>query len=80
MTIPKAGQPARSSVDMSPPAVSARLRLVGSLSDLRLERRLDAKLDMTPSGVAGRLREVSELLLACHALARAGGRLRDTAL
>lgn len=58
--------------------VLARLRLVSSLSDLRPERRLDAKLDMSASGVTSRLKEVSELLLACHALARAGSSLRES--
>ena len=55
-------------LDMSPAAVSARLREVGRLSDLSPATRLDAKLDMSPRGVSSRLREVSELLALCARL------------
>lgn len=57
-----------SKVDMSAAAVSARLRQVSEMSDLRPERRLDSKIDMSPQGVSRRLREASELLDLCQRL------------
>jgi len=59
------------SVDLAPEAVLARLRCASDLSDLRADRRLDAKLDMSPEGIERRLMEVSELLALCTALGAA---------
>jgi hypothetical protein len=54
-------------------AVVARLRTASRLAgSLRPERRLDTKIDLSAAGVARRLREASELLDLCRALARAG--------
>jgi hypothetical protein len=59
------------SVDLSGPAIEARLReasrLVGSL---RPEARLETKLDMRGQAIAARLREASDLLDLCRKLAR----------
>jgi hypothetical protein len=60
-------------VDMSPAAVTARLRHVASLSDLTPERRLDAKLDLSPAGITRRLAEASDLLQLCQTLAASRG-------
>lgn len=46
-------------VDMSPEAVSGRLREASRLSVLRPP--YPARVDMSPRGVAGRLREVAQL-------------------
>jgi transcription elongation GreA/GreB family factor len=56
---------------MSPTAeeVERRIRQASRLSDLSAEARLDAKLDLSPAGVERRLREASDLLEACRALA-----------
>lgn len=56
-------------VDMSPTAVTNRLRAVAAMSDLAPEKRLDAKLDMSKTGVTKRLREAADLLKACQKLA-----------
>jgi len=53
------------SADMSPAAVSARLREVARLSDLRAERRLATKVDMRPEAVSARLRQVQQLRALC---------------
>lgn len=58
------------SVDMSPGAIAARLRIVAALTDLRTERRLDAKLDMSGPAIMRRLREVEQLRRLCLALGR----------
>lgn len=55
--------------DMSPSAVSARLRDVGARSDLRPERRLATKVDMSPRAVSRRLRAVQQALDLCRRLA-----------
>ena len=47
---------------MTARAITERLRAVSALSDLRPDRRLDAKLDMTREGITRRLREVAALL------------------
>jgi hypothetical protein len=60
----------RAATDMSKAAITERLRLVSALSDLRPERRLEAKLDMSPSAITKRLREASDLLEVCRWLAR----------
>lgn len=60
------------SVDMSGPAIEARLceasRLAGSL---RPESRLDTKLGLSGAAVAARLKEASDLLDLCRSLERA---------
>lgn len=58
-------------LDMSPAAISARLRRASELSDLDPARRLEGKLDMSPGAITRRLREASELLELCRALAAA---------
>lgn len=55
-------------LDMSPAAVSERLRLAAEGSDLHPARRLDSKLDMSAEGVSRRLREVAELNQLCARL------------
>ena len=57
------------SVDMSPAAVSARLRAVAAVSDLRVDRRMDAKLDMRPDAISARIRAVGQLNRLCLKLA-----------
>ena len=57
--------------DLSPEAILGRLKQASDLSDLRAERRLDAKLDMSAEGIERRLREVSELLALCESLGAA---------
>ena len=54
-----------SRVDMSPEAVSERLRTMSRLSDLRTTERLATKVDMSPKAVTRRLRRQSELRRAC---------------
>jgi hypothetical protein len=63
-----------SPVSMEPAAVLARLEIASSLSDLRPEHRLDAKLDMSPAGVTRRLQIASELSEPCRVLGEAGRR------
>jgi len=58
------------SVDMSPRAITQRLRSASQSTDLRSELRLTGKIDMSPSGVARRLREVEQLRRTCLALGR----------
>jgi hypothetical protein len=60
-------------VDMSPAAITARLRQVSEAADLRPERRLDQKIDMSSAAVTRRLRRVSELRRLCIEL----GKLRE---
>ena len=57
-------------LDMTPGAISARLRAVSELSDLAPERRLDAKIDMSPAAISARLREAADLLELCTKLAQ----------
>ncbi len=54
-------------LDLSPRAVSARLRQASDV-DLRPERRLDSKIDMSPEAVSRRLRDVAELNQLCATL------------
>ncbi len=61
------------SVDMSPEAVSVRLRAAADLADLRADRRLFAKLDMRPSAISQRLRQVAQLRSLCLRLGRVSG-------
>jgi hypothetical protein len=59
------------SVDISGPAIEARLRKASRLAgSLRPEARLDSKLDMSGAVIAARLREASDLLELCRKLAR----------
>jgi hypothetical protein len=60
-------------VDMSPEAISARLRTVAELSDLDRDLRMHGKVDYSPEAVSARLREVEQLRRLCLAL----GRRRD---
>jgi hypothetical protein len=55
---------------MTPAAVSARLREVGRLAELRADRRLETKIDMSPAAVSGRLRAVGRLAALCLRLGR----------
>ncbi len=57
-------------VDMSTAAVTARLREVSQLSDLRAENRMNGKIDYSPDAVTARLREVFRLTELCVALGR----------
>jgi hypothetical protein len=57
---------------MDASAVSARLRELGRLSDLRTERRLDTKVDMRAAGLSRRLRTVAGLTALCLRLGRRG--------
>jgi hypothetical protein len=52
-------------LDMSPAAVTERLREMSRLSDLRTAHRLAAKVDMSPAAVTRRLRRQSELRRTC---------------
>jgi hypothetical protein len=58
-----------SGVDMSPAAVSARLRRLGELCDLNAEKRLHTKVDMSAKGVSARLRAAGDALELCRRLA-----------
>ena len=55
-------------LDMSPQAITARLREVSALSDLAPERRLEGKIDMSPPAITARLRECAALLELCEKL------------
>ena len=57
-------------VDMSPGAVTRRLREVSARSDLIATRRLAAKVDMSFAAVTRRLRTQSALRDACLAWGR----------
>lgn len=56
--------------DMTPFAITERLRRASALSDLTTERRLHGKIDMSPTGVTARLREVEMLRRTCTKLGR----------
>ena len=59
------------SVDMSAPAIEARLRAASDMAgSLRPEDRLTTKIDLSGDGVAKRLQLASDLLDACRALKR----------
>lgn len=45
--------------------VTARLRELSRLADLRADRRLDAKVDLSPAAVTRRLRRQSALRALC---------------
>lgn len=59
-------------VDMSPEAVTERLREMSRHSDLRPENRLAAKVDMSPQAVTRRLKKQAQLREMCLALQRIG--------
>jgi hypothetical protein len=63
-------------IEMSPAAVTERLRRAAAQSDLRTESRLLPKLDMTPAGVTRRLEKVESLRRFCLELVRIGQRNR----
>ena len=66
------------SVDMSAPAIEARLRAASDLAgSLRPEDRLATKIDLSGDGVAKRLKLASDLLDACRALKQQGTRPMD---
>lgn len=56
--------------EMSPRAVTQRLRESSARSDLTATRRLAAKVDMSPAAVTRRLRRQSALRDACLAWGR----------
>lgn len=56
-------------VDLSPDAITERLRAASAVSDLAADKRLDAKIDLSPGAVTRRLREASDLLRLCETLA-----------
>ncbi len=58
-------------VDLSAPAIEARVAQASALADLRPQRRLHAKLDMTAAGIVSRIQAASEMLDLCLALGRA---------
>jgi hypothetical protein len=59
-------------VDMSAPAVEARLRAASAMAgSLRPEDRLATKIGLSRDAVVARLRMASDLLDACRALKRA---------
>ncbi|MBI4618073.1 MAG: hypothetical protein HY720_31005 [Planctomycetes bacterium] len=60
-------------VDMTPTAVTRRLRELALLCDLSPARRLATKIDMSPAAVSRRLRKVSEMRDLRRWLAMAGG-------
>jgi hypothetical protein len=60
------------SVDMSPQAISARLKAACALADLRPAHRTDAKTDMSSAAITARLRAVDQLNRLCAQLADAG--------
>lgn len=61
-----------SPLDMSPEAVSERLREMSRLSDLTATERLAAKVDVSPAAVTRRLRRQSALRRACLTWKRLG--------
>ena len=61
-----------SRVDMSPEAVTERLRTMSGICDLRPENRLAAKVDMSSAAVTRRLRQQSRLRDVCLKWQRIG--------
>jgi hypothetical protein len=55
---------------MSAAGITARLREVGALADLRPEHRLDAKIGLDAAAITARLKVVSALRDLCLRLAR----------
>ncbi len=58
------------SVEMSPRAITERLRTASRLADLSPETRLEGKIDMSPQAITARLKEAADLLEACLALGK----------
>jgi len=63
--------------DLTPEAITRRLRQAAAATDLTTSRRLDPKLDMSPEGVGHRLRQVEALRRLCLSLGAIGARARD---
>ena len=62
------------SIDMSAPAIEARLRAASAMAgSLRPEDRLETKIDLSREAVVARLRMASDLLGACRMLKRSSG-------
>lgn len=57
-----------SRVDLSPRAVSERLRRASELSNLETSKRLETKIDLSPAAVSRRLEQVSKLRSFCLSL------------
>jgi len=57
-------------VDMSPHAITERLRSASGLADLSPDRRLEAKIDMSARAITARLKEAAALLEVCVVLGR----------
>jgi hypothetical protein len=57
-------------LDMSPQAITARLREISAISDLAPERRLEGKIDVSPQAITARLREAAALLELCEKLSQ----------
>ncbi len=68
-----------SAVDMSPEAITGRLRQMSDSTDLSSDR-LGSKIDMSPEAVTRRLRKQSDLRDDCLAWMRIGqsNRVDDT--
>jgi hypothetical protein len=62
----------RPPLDMSPEAVSRRLRQAAALSDLSIARAGEGKVSLDPEAVTARLRAVSQLRALGLRLRRAG--------
>lgn len=58
-------------VDLSPAAITARLREVSDIRDERVRRSVEA-VDLSPAAITRRLRRVSSLRDACLALRMLG--------
>ena len=56
-------------LELTPQAVTARLRAVSAVADLRPEHRLDAKIGLSAADVTARLKVASELRALCLRLA-----------
>ena len=61
-------------LDLSPHAITARLKAASGASDLSPATRLDAKIDLSPSAITARLIEASDLRDLCLKLAAFGAR------
>jgi hypothetical protein len=65
-------------LDMSPAAVTARLRRASELSDLSISRAGEGKVSFEPAAVSARLRMVSQLRELGLRLRRAGAAADET--
>jgi hypothetical protein len=55
-------------LDLSAPAIAARLRQASEHTDLHPDRRLQAKLDLTADGIARRIKASAQMLALCRSL------------